>query len=107
PATDQVTPAPTTTVVQTETAGAPVVGQSITLIATVAPSPPGGGSPDGTVTFTSGSTAVCSAVPLSNGVAVCSTAFPTSGSRTINASYSGSASYTASASTSPTTVNVG
>ncbi len=70
-------------------------GQSVTFTATVSGS---SGTPTGTVTFLDGSTAICSSVVLSSGVATCTTASLASGSQSITASYSGDATYGAATS---------
>ena len=70
---------------------APVVGQTVTLTATVSPSPDGG-----TVTFTENGAALpCGpgSQSLSNGTATCVTTESIAGSHIIKASYSGDANY--------------
>ena len=59
-------------------------GQSVTITATVT-----GQSPTGTVTFEDGSTAICSAVALTGGIATCSTASLSVGTHAITATYNG------------------
>ena len=60
---ESVAPASTSTVLSAT--ASPVVGQSVTYTATVAVASPGSGTPTGTVEFTSGSTTLCAASPLS------------------------------------------
>lgn len=67
----------------------PVVGQPVTYTATVSDSGP---APTGTVTFTNGSTTVCSTVPLSTTApytATCSQTYQSVGDQTVTAAYSG------------------
>jgi autotransporter-associated beta strand protein len=66
-----------------------VVGQSVTLTATVAAQAPGTGTPTGTVTFTVDGT-VLAPVALSNGQASVNQTFTAAGSHTVTASYSNS-----------------
>jgi len=72
------------------------VGDSVTFTATVSGS---AGTPTGTVAFLDGSTAICSAAPLSSGQATCATASLAAGTHSITASYSGDGTYGASVST--------
>ena len=67
-----------------------VLGDSVTFTAAVT-----GSSPTGTVTFSDGITAVCAAVPLSNGQAQCITGSLGVGSHSITAVYSGDGDNTA------------
>jgi hypothetical protein len=82
---------------------------TVTFTATVAPpaSPAGLPTPTGTVTFYSGGTAICTAVPLSSGTAACMTSFSTTGPEQITASYSStSATYTNATTASALTESV-
>lgn len=83
--------ATTTTSLGVSPAGQHVVGDSITLAATVASS---AGTASGTVDFTDGATAVsgCQDVALSAGTATCSTT-PTAGSHSFGATYDPGTSY--------------
>ena len=82
--------AATTTSVSSSTS-APVVGQPVDYDATVA-NFPGGPTPGGTVTFTSGGAALCSQIHISaSGTANCLWAFQAPGSETVTATYSGDA----------------
>ena len=75
-----------------------LVGQSVTLTATVTA---GSGTPTGTVAFRAGGTPIsCSAgsQTLSSGTATCVTTFGSSGSRSITAAYAGSAPFAGSTS---------
>ena len=69
---------------------APVVGQKVTLKATVSVLPPGTGPATGSVTFFEGSTALGSAT-LSSGVASLLVPFTTAGPGSVTAVYSGNA----------------
>jgi hypothetical protein len=99
-----VNQAGTTAVVQTNLSQA-VVGQSITLTATVTGATTGGSVPSGTVTFKDGTTVLGTAT-LSNGVATLSTAALAVGSHSITAVYSGDSNFTRSTSAAVTeTIN--
>jgi len=100
-----VSPAATTTTVS----GAPnssTFGQSVTFTATVAATAPGSGTPVGTVTFSSGSTTLCSTIALTAGSAACATSSLPVGAPSVVAAYSGSANFATSSSTA-LTENVG
>jgi hypothetical protein len=72
-------------------------GQSVTFIAQLAANSPGGGTPDGSVTFQLDGVAVGSPVNLDgSGVATLSLSTLSAGSHTLVATYSGSSSYTQS-----------
>ena len=77
-------------------------GSSVTFTASVMAVAPGAGTPDGTVTFFDGTTALGAAVALSSGAATFSTSALAVGSHSITAQYSGSASFNASASSALT-----
>lgn len=82
---------------------------TVTFTATVAPpaSPAGLPTPTGTVTFYSGGTAICTAVPLSSGTATCATSFATVGPQQITASYAATGgTYTNASTTSALTESV-
>ena len=69
----------------------PVVGQLANYTASVSDYP-GGPTPGGTITFTSGTTTLCSGVALSpSGTAGCAYAFQAPGAETVTATYSGDA----------------
>jgi hypothetical protein len=74
-----------------------VVGQSVALTATVSVSPPGAGSPSGTVEFFDGATSLGTS-PLVSGSAVLNTAAIAVGARSLTAVYSGDASFAGSTS---------
>jgi hypothetical protein len=74
-----------------------VVGQSVTITASVSVSPPGAGSPTGSVEFFDGATSLGTA-PLSSGSAVLNTSALAVGGHTLTAVYSGNASFTGSTS---------
>jgi hypothetical protein len=85
----------------------PAVGGAITLKATVAAVAPGAGTPSGTVSFTDGSTVLCTADLSSGnpGTAACTTSYPGSVSgRTVTATYNGNASFDPSHGTTSLTV---
>ena len=82
-----------------------VTGTSATLTATVT-ALNGLAATTGTVTFTSGSTTLCPAVQLQNGVAACAVTPSATGTLTIQAAYSGDTTYaTSTASVTATVVN--
>jgi sugar lactone lactonase YvrE len=80
------TPAATLTAVLSS-ANPSVLGQSVTFTATVTPQSLG--TPTGAVTFNDGTTAICSAAPLSSSQATCATAGLAVGTHSITAVYSG------------------
>ncbi|WP_037837630.1 Ig-like domain repeat protein [Streptomyces sp. NRRL S-337] len=84
-----------------------VVGQPVTLTATVAPVAPGTGSPTGTVTFTFGDGAGSVTATLSGGVATVTHTWTTrTGSPfTVTAAYNGDTNFTTSSGTDTQTVN--
>ena len=77
-----------------------VSGQSVTFTATVSVTPPGLGTPTGTINFTDGAVTVCANVAISGaGIATCTTSTLTAGAaHSITASYGGDASFNSSAS---------
>ena len=112
PSTITVSQASTATTVSF-TPTSPVIGQSITISASVIALSPGGGSPTGTVTFMNGSTQIGTGT-LSNGSTSITTTLP-AGTTTISTVYSGDADYkgdngagavTVSASSTTTTLTV-
>ena len=81
-----------------------VFGQSVTLAATVGAVAPGGGTPTGTVTFTSGS--FSATATLSGGFATTSaTGLPVGAGQTITATYNGDGNFVTSSGTITQTVN--
>jgi DNA-binding beta-propeller fold protein YncE len=86
---------PTPQVTLVDSANPIVTGTSATLTATM--STPEGSSglamPTGTVSFSAGSTTLCSAVALQSGVATCATTPSTAGTFTVQAAYSGDSLY--------------
>jgi len=86
-----------------------VVGETVTLTASVTTSAPGGGSPTGTVTFKRGATAIGAANLVSTGAnssqAVLATSSLPAGTYDITANYGGSENYTGSSDTEEQTVN--
>ena len=74
--------------------------QPVTFTATVTPTPNGG-----TVTFTYGTTTLCSSVSLTSGQATCAYSTLPVGPDTVMAAYSGDTSYAASSGTTAQTVN--
>jgi large repetitive protein len=75
-----------------------VLGQTVTLTATVRVVAPGGGKPAGTVSFYDGTTLLGSKTLGANGVATYSTSTLAVGSHNLRAEYSGSTNHSASAS---------
>ncbi|HEV7663035.1 MAG TPA: Ig-like domain repeat protein, partial [Chloroflexota bacterium] len=92
----------TTTLASSSPANTSTYGGSVTLTATVSPSPSGG-----TVSFKDGATSLCSTVALTGGVATCTTSALTAGTHaTIRATYSGNgASATSTSSFLSQTIN--
>ncbi len=88
-----VTPAVATNTVISASTNPGLIGQPITLTGKVSP-----GTAAGTVTFFDGATALCSNVPLVNGVATCTVTFSAAGTHSLTAAYSGGAGFTASTS---------
>lgn len=85
-----VSASPTTASVTTSDP-APVVGEAVTLSATVAAASPGAGTPTGAVTFVGTAGPLCSA-PLDQAApdrATCTTTYPATGSDSVTAVYSG------------------
>ncbi|WP_336053081.1 Ig-like domain repeat protein [Streptomyces sp. CA2R101] len=97
--------ATTTSLVSAPDAG--VVGQPITLTATVAPVAPGAGTPTGTVTFTFGDGTTATTATLSGGIATTTHTWTTrTGSPyPLTATYNGDTDFTASSGTDTQTVN--
>ena len=93
---------PTSTTTATAAPASALIGGHVAYSATVAPNS-GGGTPTGTVTFTTGATALCSA-PLAAGTASCSSTSAPLGSDSILASYGGDGTYSASSGTAVLTV---
>jgi hypothetical protein len=82
----------TPTVVRlTAVPSAPLLGEPVVLFVEVSPVPDAG-----TVAFTDGGAALCSAAPLTAGKAQCAITFTTSGSHPLKATYSGSTNFAAS-----------
>jgi hypothetical protein len=93
--TQSIVAAATTTALGSSTASS-VVGEPITLTATIAVTAPGAGTPTGTVAFTNGATTAtgCGAQALnSSAVATCTFTPPGVGSYSFTATYGGSGSY--------------
>src|SRR5436309_2995875 len=97
PTVTQVVNSPTTTSLSS-TPNPSVIGQAVTLTATVSPVPPAVGTPTGTVTFNDGTTSL-GVVTLVNGSASLTVSTFAVGSHSLTAVYSGSATF--GASTSP------
>ncbi|MFE5161694.1 Ig-like domain repeat protein [Streptomyces sp. NPDC056697] len=102
-----VAPAATTTVVSSSPSPS-AVGQSVTLIARVAPVPPGAGAPTGTITFDFGDGSGPATATIAGGVATTTHAFTsTAGSPyTVTATYGGDDSFATSAGTTVHQVEV-
>jgi hypothetical protein len=95
PTTTSVTLNPTTV----------TVGASVIYLAVVTPQS-GTGTPAGTITFTTGSTTLCTAV-LSGGVAACGATTAPVGTDTVTGTYSGGGGYAKSSATATLTVTSG
>ncbi|MGW2005710.1 Ig-like domain-containing protein, partial [Streptomyces tubercidicus] len=100
--TVQGTAATTTTV--TSSPDPSVFGQPVTFTATVAPSPPGPGTPTGTVTFVISGGPTLTA-PLVGGTASVTTSSLSVGSHTVTATYSGDVNFSSSSGTDTQLVN--
>jgi uncharacterized delta-60 repeat protein len=97
-ATQNVSPASTSTVVVTSNAST-TYGESITFTATLSVTAPGAGTPTGTVTFLTTDLPICSNVTLTGNTAQCITTTLFAGSHTaITARYSGDSSFATSTS---------
>lgn len=105
PLVQTVNQAQTTTSSVTATPNPSVVGQPVTYSANVSVNAPGAGTPTGTVTFSQGATALCSA-GLSSGSASCpyTPTAPATGT-TITATYSGDTSFAGSVGSTSETIN--
>jgi hypothetical protein len=79
-------------------------GQSVIFTATVTSSSPG--TPTGTVTFTYGSTTLCTAVTLSNGTASCAYSALPVGTDSVTAAYSGDVNFSGSSASLNQVVNL-
>ncbi|MFI9260437.1 beta strand repeat-containing protein, partial [Streptomyces sioyaensis] len=105
--THTVTPAGTTTAVSSAPDPS-VVGETVTLSATVSPVSPGAGTPTGTVTFvaTDGPTTVTLTGTLSGGTAsVTTNGLVTAGTYTVTAAYGGDGNFAGSSGSDTQTVN--
>lgn len=80
----------------TSSANPSVLHQSVTFTATVTPQ--GSGTPTGTVTFSDGTTAICTAVAMSSGEALCTISTLALGPHSITAVYSGDTNFLGSTS---------
>ncbi|MGO9809269.1 MAG: Ig-like domain repeat protein, partial [Isosphaeraceae bacterium] len=100
--TQTVTQASSTAVVSSSV-NPTVFGQSVTFTATVSASPPGSGTPTGTVTFYDGSTAI-NTETLGNGSASYVTSALTTGSHAITVQYGGDSVFNGSTSAAVTQV---
>ncbi len=104
--------AATTTTVPTATPSPSLVNQPVTFSATVMPAPPsfagaGLALPNGAISFSSGTTTLCSATVQSNGTATCTTPVAPAGTYVIAAAYTSSdGNFLASASTTSLTQTV-
>ena len=99
-----VSPDTTKTVLAVTPAG-PVVGQALTLKATVSVVSPGAGKPTGSVTFYDGTMAI-GTVTLANASASLSMTYTSPGSHSFTASYSGDTNDNVSTTTTATAVTV-
>jgi hypothetical protein len=90
-----------TTTALTASPSPSVLGQSVTLTATITPVSPGSGTPTGTVQFFNGTTSLGTAT-LSGGVATLATTALTVGTDSLTAQYQGDTNFTGSTSTAVT-----
>jgi streptogramin lyase len=88
---------PTTTTI-TSSANPSVFGQAVTFTATVSATPPGSGTPTGTVTFFDNGTAMGAGSLNGSGVATFTTSTLSLGTHPITASYAGDSNFTGSTS---------
>ncbi len=87
---------------------AAVVGQTITLTATVSPIGPGAGTPTGTVSFSDGAPVCQATLSAANpDVATCATSFTGTASVTVTASYEGDGNFSGSSQSAALTVSPG
>ena len=103
PASTTVTVAPAgTETALSATANPGTIGTPVVFTARVTVTPPGSGTPAGTVEFRDGATAItgCATQPLASGTATCSATYEVLGTYPISAVYSGSPQFLTS--TSPT-----
>ncbi len=85
--------------------GSPVVGQTVTLTATVSADVPGSGTPTGTVTFSDDGGTLCDGpVTLAGGIASCTVSYPSVTTDDFSADYSGDSNFSSSSGTSSVTV---
>ena len=96
--------ADTTTTISAHTPDPSLVGQSVTFTVAVAVTPPGTGSPTGTVDVLDGATLLCTVADITVSTS-CSAPFATVGTHSLTASYSGDADFNPSTS-SPATSHV-
>jgi hypothetical protein len=104
--TSSTSPGVGTTTSVTANPAAPVVGQPVTLTATVGVPSPGTGTPTGSVSFSGSGGPLCSG-PLSEttpDTASCTTTYTSAISDTITASYGGDSNYATSSGTTSLTV---
>jgi hypothetical protein len=87
-----------TTTALTSAPNPSVLGESVTFTATVTVTPPGSGTPTGTVTFYDGTTTLGSVALASSGQAVYATSALPVGSQSITATYSGDTNFLGSTS---------
>jgi large repetitive protein len=80
-------------------------GESYTVSVTVQPVPPGGGTPDGTVSISDGQGGSCTASLGGGGSGSCDLSSSAPGAKTLTATYNGSASYDGSSTTAAHSVN--
>ena len=100
PSTQTIAQAPTA-VLFSATPAAPVVGEAVTLSATVTSA---GGTPDGSVTFSDGATVLAVLALDPSGFATFSTSSLGLGAHALSASYGGAANYLGSSGSQPITV---
>jgi hypothetical protein len=95
-------PTPPTTTTVSVTPSSSASGTAVTYSASVVSA---GGTPTGTVTFTVGSTTLCTTGALVGGAASCSTSTAPVGTDTVTGTYSGSSGFTSSSGTTTLVVS--
>jgi uncharacterized repeat protein (TIGR01451 family) len=101
-ATLTVTKSPTTTTITSDTPDPSVTGQAYTVAASVVATPPGMGTPTGTITVSDGTGGTCT---ITLPAASCVLTSTTAGAKTLTATYSGDSNFDPSNDTEGHTIN--